>query len=92
MCSWPDTRVRLPAPVLCTTLLEADPAVVSHPNVAEIFIRIQTDGTITPKEAFIAVCQKLLRDFTHLSQEFAREWELRRMVNEGEQQNQDGNS
>lgn len=64
---------------------------VSHPNVAEIFIRIQTDGSITPKEAFVAVCQKLLRDFTHLSQEFAREWELRRMVNEGEQQNQDGN-
>lgn len=72
-------------------IMELTRITVSHPNVAEIFIRIQTDGSITPKEAFVAVCQKLLRDFTHLSQEFAREWELRRMVNEGEQQNQDGN-
>jgi DNA-directed RNA polymerase II subunit RPB11 len=63
---------------------------VPHPNVPELFIRIQTDGTITPKEALLAVLEKLLRDLNHLSQEFTREWELRRMVTEGEQ-NQNGN-
>ncbi|KEZ39685.1 hypothetical protein SAPIO_CDS9631 [Scedosporium apiospermum] len=62
---------------------------VSHPNVPELFIRIQTDGTITPKEALLSVLEKLLRDLNHLSQEFTREWELRRMVTEGEQ-NQNG--
>jgi len=61
---------------------------IAHPNVPELFIRCQTDGTITPKEAFVAVCEKLLRDLQHLSQEFTREWELRRMVAEGEQNNQ----
>jgi len=57
--------------------------------VPELFIRIQTDGTITPKEALLSVLEKLLRDLNHLSQEFTREWELRRMVTEGEQ-NQNG--
>ncbi|CAI4210414.1 unnamed protein product [Parascedosporium putredinis] len=63
---------------------------IPHPNVPELFIRIQTDGSITPKEALLSVLEKLLRDLNHLSQEFTREWELRRMVTEGEQ-NQNGN-
>jgi DNA-directed RNA polymerase II subunit RPB11 len=63
---------------------------VAHPNVPELFIRIQTDGTITPRDAFNDVCKKLLRDLSILSQEFTREWELRRMVAAGEQSGQNG--
>lgn len=81
-----------PPPVADHDSPKSNGPTVNHPNVAEIFVRIQTDGVVTPKDAFIAICQKILRDLTHLSQEFAREWELRRMVNEGEQQNQEGNA
>ncbi|KAF9881147.1 transmembrane amino acid transporter [Colletotrichum karsti] len=56
---------------------------IAHPNVPELFIRVQTDGTITPKEALVQVIKRLMQDFSHLSQEFTREFELRRMVEAG---------
>lgn len=52
----------------------------------EVFIRIQTDGTITPKEALVDACKDLISSFGHLGREFTREHELRRMVAAGEQQ------
>jgi len=55
--------------------------------VPELFIRVQTDGTITPKEAFIDVCKQLVAAYGQLGREFTREYELRRMVAAGEQGN-----
>lgn len=72
---------------LWTCLLTAD--AVAHPNVPELFIRIQTDGSITPKEALVQVIKRLMQDFSHLSREFTREFELRRMVEAG-RSNQQG--
>lgn len=53
----------------------------------ELFIRVQTDGTITAREAFTSVCEKLINQLEMLHQEFTREWELRRITNTGEQGN-----
>ncbi|KFA68261.1 hypothetical protein S40285_01560 [Stachybotrys chlorohalonatus IBT 40285] len=60
---------------------------IAHPNVPELFIRVQTDGTITAREAFTSVCEKLINQLEMLHQEFTREWELRRITNTGEQGN-----
>ncbi|UQC82500.1 uncharacterized protein CLUP02_07988 [Colletotrichum lupini] len=62
---------------------------IAHPNVPEMFIRVQTDGTITAKEALVQVIKKLMQDLSHLSREFTREFELRRMVEAG-RSNQQG--
>ncbi|KAI6089489.1 DNA-directed RNA polymerase II subunit RPB11 [Hypoxylon rubiginosum] len=61
---------------------------VPHPNVAEVLIRLQTDGTVTPREVFIDVCKQLIAQLAQLAQNFTREYELRRMATAGEQ---DGN-
>lgn len=60
---------------------------VAHPNVPEMFIRVQTDGAIAPKEALIEVCKQLIAAYGQLGREFTREYELRRMVAAGEQNN-----
>ncbi|RDA83512.1 hypothetical protein CP532_2685 [Ophiocordyceps camponoti-leonardi (nom. inval.)] len=64
-----------------------------HPNVymagyksqKPLFIRVQTDGSKTPREVFCAVCEKLINQLESLHQAFTREWELRRITNIGEQ-------
>lgn len=61
----------------------ADQSPVAHPNVPELFIRVQTDGTIAPKDAFIEVCKNLIAQFAQLGREFTREYELRRMATAG---------
>lgn len=53
---------------------------------------MQTDGTITPKEAVIEICKQLIALYGQLSREFTREVELRRVVAAGEQQGQAGNN
>ncbi|KAK6219865.1 hypothetical protein QIS74_05367 [Colletotrichum tabaci] len=58
----------------------------AHKNM---FIRVQTDGSITAKEALVQVIKKLMQDLSHLSREFTREFELRRMVEAG-RSNQQG--
>ncbi|XXG99778.1 ribosome biogenesis protein ytm1 [Hypoxylon texense] len=68
--------------------LMASTHLVPHPNVAEVLIRLQTDGTITPREVFIDVCKQLIAQLAQLAQNFTREYELRRMATAGEQ---DGN-
>ncbi|KAI1342115.1 DNA-directed RNA polymerase [Xylariaceae sp. FL0016] len=60
---------------------------VGHPNVPEVMIRLQTDGTITPREILIDVCKQLIAAYGQLGREFTREYELRRMVAAGEQEN-----
>ena len=54
----------------------------------ELLLRVQTDGTLTPKEAIVTVCKQLIAAYGQLSSEFTREYELRRMVAAGEQQQQ----
>lgn len=60
---------------------------VAHPNVPDLFIRVQTDGTISPRDVFISVCEKLINQLETLHQDFTREWELRRITNTGDQSN-----
>lgn len=76
----------LPPSCLCLSIspIKANYAsIVAHPNVPELFIRVQTDGTITPKDAFIEVCKNLIAQFAQLGREFTREYELRRMATAG---------
>ncbi|KAI0019585.1 putative DNA-directed RNA polymerase II subunit RPB11a [Xylariomycetidae sp. FL0641] len=58
---------------------------VAHPNVPEVMIRLQTDGTVTPKEVFVDTCKQLIAAYGQLGREFTREYELRRMVGAGDQ-------
>ncbi|KAI1820614.1 DNA-directed RNA polymerase [Xylaria intraflava] len=60
---------------------------VPHPNVPEVIIRLQTDGTVTPREVLIDTCKQLIAAYGQLGREFTREYELRRMVAAGEQEN-----
>lgn len=57
----------------------------------EVLIRVQTDGTITPKEAMVEACKQLIASYGQLGREFTREYELRRMVAAGEQQQGNAN-
>ncbi|KAI9370496.1 DNA-directed RNA polymerase [Aspergillus egyptiacus] len=59
---------------------------VPHPLVPNFILRVQTDGTITPKEAVITACHELVRDLGILSREFTKEYELRKMVGATQQQ------
>ncbi|MCJ1464070.1 DNA-directed RNA polymerase II core subunit [Pseudocyphellaria aurata] len=53
---------------------------VPHPLEAKFILRVQTDGTITPRAAVIQSCRDLVHDYALLNQEFTKEWELRKMV------------
>lgn len=53
-------------------------------------IRLQTDGTVTPREVLIDTCKQLIASYGQLGREFTREYELRRMVAAGEQENNGG--
>lgn len=63
---------------------------VAHPNVPEVMIRVQTDGTITPKDALVEVCKQLIGAYAQLAREFTREYELRKMVSAGNQDQPNG--
>lgn len=45
-------------------------------------LRVQTDGTLTPRQAVIQACKDLVTDLGLLGREFTKEWELRKMVGE----------
>lgn len=53
-------------------------------------IRVQTDGTIQPKDAMVEVCKSLIGDYAKLAREFTREYELRKMVTAGNQDQANG--
>lgn len=78
------TRLRCDVRLTCYPL-------VAHPNVPELFIRVQTDGNMSPRDVFTAVCEKLINQLEMLHQEFTREWELRRITNTGDQGNMHAN-
>ncbi|KZZ94082.1 DNA-directed RNA polymerase, RBP11-like protein [Ascosphaera apis ARSEF 7405] len=47
-------------------------------------LRVQTDGTITPKAALVGACNELVKDLGSLSREFTKEFELRKITGAGE--------
>ncbi|KAI4118980.1 MAG: hypothetical protein LQ345_001062 [Seirophora villosa] len=55
---------------------------VPHPLFSNFDLRIQTDGTMTPRQALVQACKDLVTDLGLLSREFTKEWELRKMVGE----------
>jgi DNA-directed RNA polymerase II subunit RPB11 len=57
---------------------------VGHPNVPEVLIRVQTDGTVTPREALVTVCKQLVAMYGQLGREFQKELALRQYADQGE--------
>lgn len=55
---------------------------VPHPLFSTFILRVQTDGTLTPRQALVQACKDLVTDLGLLSREFTKEWELRKMVGE----------
>lgn len=53
-------------------------------------LRVQTDGSITPRTAVIQACKDLITDLNTLSREFTKEWELRKMVSSQDKDAVDG--
>jgi len=56
---------------------------VGHPNVPEVLVRVQTDGTITPREALVNVCKQLVAAYGQLGREFQKELALRQYADQG---------
>jgi DNA-directed RNA polymerase II subunit RPB11 len=52
--------------------------------VPEVLIRIQTDGTLTPREALVSVCKQLVAAYGQLGREFQKELALRQYADQGE--------
>jgi len=73
-----DTKVSFPSGFTPRQLLTCK--LVPHPLFATFELRVQTDGTITPKEALVNCCKNLVGDLQTLSREFTKEYELRKMV------------
>ncbi len=47
-------------------------------------IRIQTDGSLTPREALVAICKQLVAMYGQLGREFQKELALRQYADQGE--------
>jgi len=56
---------------------------VSHPLFATFDMRITTDGSLSPKEAILKACGDIVADLEVLSREFTKEWELKKIANQG---------
>ncbi|CCC10053.1 hypothetical protein SMACR_02632 [Sordaria macrospora] len=63
---------------------------IAHPNVPEVMIRIQTDGSITPREALVGACKQLVAMYGQLGREFQKELALRQYADQGEQSGNGG--
>lgn len=50
-----------------------------HPLFATFDLRVQTDGSLTPKDAVVKACRDIVQDLDALSREFTKEWELKRI-------------
>ncbi|OAL53360.1 RBP11-like subunits of RNA polymerase [Pyrenochaeta sp. DS3sAY3a] len=57
---------------------------VPHPLFATFELRVQTDGTITPKEAIVRACRDIVQDLQRLNDSFQTEWLGKKIVSEGE--------
>ncbi|KAL9095601.1 MAG: hypothetical protein Q9165_002033 [Trypethelium subeluteriae] len=53
---------------------------VEHPLIPKFDLRVQTDGEITPKDAVLKACRDIVQDLAILSQEFTKEWELKKIA------------
>lgn len=51
--------------------------------VSQFQLRVQTDGTLSPRAALLQCCKDLVNDLSILSREFTKEFELRKMVGDG---------
>jgi len=58
---------------------------IAHPNVPEVIIRVQTDGSVTPREALANACKELVAAYGMLGREFQKELALRQYADQGEQ-------
>ena len=56
---------------------------IPHPLVPNFELRVQTDGTLSPKDAVLQACRDIVQDLDHLSKEFTKEWELKKIANTG---------
>ena len=50
------------------------------PHNREFELRIQTDGTISPKDALVQCCQELIAELGKASNEFTKEYVLAKMA------------
>lgn len=57
---------------------------VPHPLFAKFELRVSTDGTVTPKQALVNCCRKIIEELAVLDRSFATEWLAKRIVTEGE--------
>ncbi|KAI9792052.1 MAG: DNA-directed RNA polymerase II core subunit [Peltula sp. TS41687] len=55
---------------------------MGHPLVSSFELRIQTDGTINPRQAVVQTCKELVGNLGELSRHFTREMELYRIANQ----------
>jgi DNA-directed RNA polymerase II subunit RPB11 len=46
-------------------------------------MRIQTDGSITPREALVSICKQLVAAYGQLGREFQKELALRQYADQG---------
>ncbi|EFQ89261.1 hypothetical protein PTT_14569 [Pyrenophora teres f. teres 0-1] len=75
---------------LLSARLQKNPAIlfaaykVPHPLFATFELRVQTDGSITPKEAVIRTCTEVITELSKLNDSFQTEWLGKRIVSEGE--------
>lgn len=53
----------------------------------EVLLRIQTDGSITPREALVEACKQLVAAYGQLGREFQKEFAFRQIADQGEQAN-----
>ncbi|KAH8887442.1 RBP11-like subunits of RNA polymerase [Thozetella sp. PMI_491] len=65
---------------------------VAHPNVPEVLLRVQTDGTITPRDAIVNVCKQLVATYGQLGREFQKEFALRQYADQGQQSHGNGDN
>jgi len=56
---------------------------VPHPLFANFELRVQTDGSLSPKEAVVKACADIVQDLQKLDQEFTKEWELKKIAGAG---------
>lgn len=55
-----------------------------------MLLRIQTDGTMTPREALVDVCKQLVATLGQLGREFQKEFAFRKMADQGERADANG--
>ena len=56
---------------------------IPHPLFPQAVIRVQTDGTVQPREAVSTACRDLIGDLESIKQEFTKEWELKKIAGAG---------